>query len=335
MKRLLLLLTLTLIAAAPADAPVDRTPRQEIRIAEEAVTREAWADAAAALARARAGRDGASAVLAYDQAVAAYRAGDLQQAAKAFEEAMNTEDAALAAAAAYNLGNTTFQLGSAPDQQATGDHLKNAASMLTKAMEHYRAALSHNPNDQDARANGELTWRRLQEVLEQQQQQQSQEQDQKEQQQQPDEQQADGEQQQQDQQQSGEQDQQESGEQQQDQQQSGEQDQQQPSEQQPQDQQQSGEQDQQEPGEQQPQEQQQPGEQDQQPPEAQQQQPDGPQQQAEQQQASPSGTPRKPGEMTKQEAQRMLQAIRDRERQRRLDLQKQAETGIAVTGRDW
>jgi len=294
MTRLLLLLILCLLAAAgPVDAPVVRTPREDIRIAEEAAARQAWAEAAAALARARVDRNSADAVLAYDHAVAAYRAGDLQQAAKAFEEAMNTKDAALAAAAAYNLGNTTFQLSSEPGQQGGAEQLSDAAEWLNQALGHYRRAITHNPNDQEARANGELAWRRLQEVRQEQQSQQEQQQAQE----QSDE---------QDQQQSGEQ--QQPGEQQQQQQQSGEQEQQ--------EQQQSGEQQQQQSGEQEQQEQQQSGEQ-------------------QQQQASPSGTPRGPGEMTRQEAERMLQAVRDRERQRRLDRQKRTETGAATTGRDW
>ena len=264
MTRLLLLLILCLLAAAgPVDAPVVRTPREDIRIAEEAAARQAWAEAAAALARARVDRNSADAVLAYDHAVAAYRAGDLQQAAKAFEEAMNTEDAALAAAAAYNLGNTTFQLSSEPGQQGGAEQLSDAAEWLNQALGHYRRAITHNPNDQEARANGELAWRRLQEVRQEQQSQQEQQQPQE----QSDE---------QDQQQSGEQQQQSGGQQKQEQQQSGE-----------------------------------------------------------QQQASPSGAPRSPGEMTRQEAERMLQAVRDRERQRRLDRQKRTGTGAATTGRDW
>jgi hypothetical protein len=39
--------------------------------------------------------------------------------------------------------------------------------------------------------------------------------------------------------------------------------------------------------------------------------------------------------MTKQEAERLLQAVRDRERQRRLAKQQREGSGVAPTGKDW
>ena len=360
-----------LLAAAPAVDPPQRSIRQEIRVAEDAASRQKWAEAADALARAQQQSEMPNPVLSYDQAVAAYRAGDLEQAAAAFEQAMNSNDPSLAGAAAYNLGNTAYQLAS----QASGGSpdggqpaLQDAADRFRQALQHYRSALANNPGDQEARANGELAWRRLQEVEKQQQeqqqqqdqqQQQSDEQQQSGEQQQQDQQQESGEQQQEDQQQqSGEQEQQQdqqqqSGEQQQEQQQSGEQqqqDQQEQSGEQQQDQQQSGEQqqDQQEQsGEQQQQDQQQQSgeqqQQDQQQQSGEQQQQDQQQQsgeqqqqdQQQQQQTDAAGTPRKPGKMTKQEAERLLQAVRDRERQRRLAKQQREGSGVAPTGKDW
>ncbi|HCA38648.1 MAG TPA: hypothetical protein DEO92_03080, partial [Phycisphaerales bacterium] len=59
------------------------------------------------------------------------------------------------------------------------------------------------------------------------------------------------------------------------------------------------------------------------------------QQQQQQQQTDAAGTPRKPGKMTKQEAERLLQAVRDRERQRRLAKQQREGSGVAPTGKDW
>ncbi|MDP7573974.1 MAG: hypothetical protein QF723_02570, partial [Phycisphaerales bacterium] len=101
-----------LLAAAPAVDPPQRSIRQEIRVAEDAASRQKWAEAADALARAQQQSEMPNPVLSYDQAVAAYRAGDLEQAAAAFEQAMNSNDPSLAGAAAYNLGNTAYQLAS-------------------------------------------------------------------------------------------------------------------------------------------------------------------------------------------------------------------------------
>ncbi|MDP6602171.1 MAG: hypothetical protein QGH76_07735, partial [Phycisphaerales bacterium] len=206
----------------------------------------------------------------YNEGVAQYRSGDHAAAAESFERvAANDINDELLARSAYNLGNTVFQsamegVEGADTGQVTQeaiDGLDGAQDMLRGAIGRYRDAIRANPRDDDARANGQLAWRMLQQ-LKQMQDQMKEQQDQHQ----------SGEQgeQQQDQQQSGEQ-----GEQQQDQHQSGEQgeqqqDQQQPGEQgeQQQDQQQSGEQgeqqqDQQQSGEQgeQQQDQQQTGEQ--------------------------------------------------------------------------
>ncbi|MBT5383040.1 MAG: hypothetical protein HOL13_09395, partial [Phycisphaerae bacterium] len=171
MMRLILIISIPLLLAA-ADAtevPV-RTPQQEIQIATEAAKRESWAEAAAALARAQEGQDTVDSILAYDQAVAAYRAGDLDQAAIAFERALNSSNPDVAAAAAYNLGNTNYQLAMQPSESETDSkkQLDQAADRFSQALEQYRYAIEHNPADRNARANGQLAWNKLQEVLQEQ-----------------------------------------------------------------------------------------------------------------------------------------------------------------------
>ncbi len=291
------------IEAAPPPAPA--SPKQDIAIATDAASRQAWAEAAAALARAQANLSESDPLLAFDQAVAAYRAGDLDQAAQAFNRARNTSDRALAASSAYNLGNTAMALASdsaaspPPGQQPD---LAGQAKRYEEAITSYREAIALDPTLHEALSNAEIAWKRLAEVREQQQEQEQQQQQSGEQQDQQQEQQE----QQQEQQQSG--DQQQSGEQQdqqQEQQQSGDQ----------QDQQQSGEQQEQ---------QSQSGESSQ-----------NPLNQDRQQDVSDAGTPQESGRMTAEEARRMLQAVRDRARKRRLEQAQREATGMAPTGRDW
>ena len=170
MRWLIFISILLLLAAADANELPKRTPQQEIQIAKQAASRESWAEAAAALARAQEGQGKVDSLLAYDQAVAAYRAGDLTQAAAAFERALNSGDPEIAAAAAYNLGNTNYQLAMAP-VESEGDskkQLDQAADRFAQALEQYRHAIEQNSLDRDARANGELAWQKLQEVLQEQ-----------------------------------------------------------------------------------------------------------------------------------------------------------------------
>ena len=175
----LLLLNLSLAAAS---TPAPQSPRQEIAIATDAASREAWAEAAAALARAQANRTKSNPLLAYDQAVAAYRAGDLEQAHAAFDRARNTTDRPLAASAAYNLGNTAMSMaanaGSAaqPGQQPD---LAEQAARLEEAITSYREAIALDPTLREALSNAELAWQRLETVREQQQQQDQQQDQQK------------------------------------------------------------------------------------------------------------------------------------------------------------
>ncbi|WP_345092586.1 VWA domain-containing protein [Bremerella cremea] len=172
-----------------------------------------------------------------------------------------------------------------------------AIQRLNSAVSHYRSALADNTADTDARANAQLATMLI-DQLQQQQDQQQQDQQQQDQQQQ--------DQQQQDQQQ---QDQQQQDQQQQDQQQ---QDQQQQDQQQ-QDQQQ---QDQQQQDQQQQDQQQNSG---------------GMPQYG---QADPNSMDEmRP--MTKEEAQKMLQAVRDRELMRRLQNQQQADRRRVPVDRDW
>jgi tetratricopeptide (TPR) repeat protein len=154
----------------------------------------------------------------YNMGVAAYRQGDLSRAAELFDQArMLAADPALRAKSAYNLGTTAYRRSLEPSQDTTESQtqLQDATGDLEQALEHFREALDAEPGDMDARANGELAYRWLEQLQQKQQQMQQQpgeaqqqpqppqDQQQQDQQQQPQEQQGDQqqEQQQQDQQQ--------------------------------------------------------------------------------------------------------------------------------------
>lgn len=337
-----------LLAAADANEQPKRTPQQEIQIATQAASRESWAEAAAALSRAQEGQGKVDSLLSYDQAVAAYRAGDLTQAAAAFEIALNSGDPKIAAAAAYNLGNTNYQLAMAP-VESEGDskeQLDQAADRFAQALEQYRHAIEQNSLDRDARANGELAWQKLQEVLQEQERQEQQEQEQEQQQDQQenaeDQEGQEGEegeegqgepqsedQKNQEQQKSDDQEkQQEPSDQQKQEQQQQSEEQKQQEQKQPENEQQS--QDEQEQAQNQDEEQQDKSES-----QSNQEQQESDETKAEQSKDGEGGQPQKPGKMTKEEAERMLQSIRDREKQRRQDQQQIEAAGTATTGKDW
>lgn len=126
-----------------------------------------------------------SAEIPYNMGIAAYRNGDLARAAELFDDAMRlADDPALRSRSAYNLGTTTFhdaiQGSQASPDAATG--LDDATKGLGEALQRFRDALDNDPSDLDARVNGELAQRWLEQLeamkqqLEDQQQQQQQEQ---------------------------------------------------------------------------------------------------------------------------------------------------------------
>jgi Ca-activated chloride channel family protein len=234
--------------------------------------------------------------LAYDQGVAYYRLKDYAKAREQFSKALTTRDLTLEARAKYNLGNCAY----AESLQKLSD-LQAAIDGLRQAISHYRDALEINPNDNDARANIEMAQLLIKDLLDkqkQQQEQQKQNPDQK-------------------------QDQQKQDQQQQDQQQQNQQ--QQNPESQPSSQ----------PSESQ--EQKQDQKQDQQ---RQQQQQQQEQKAADDQQKQDQREAQKPqsGEkraMTQQEAERLLQAVRDREKQHQDQQARRVRVKRVPVEKDW
>ena len=162
--------------------------------------------------------------LQYNLGVAAYRAGDLDVATRAFERASTGNDPKITQSALFNRGNVSYRTALdqvenarntqtrelASEGQADPQTLEQPIEALKKALSNYKDAIIASPDSRDARRNAELAHRlmkALEETQEEQQQQQDQDQQEQDQQEQ--------DQQEQDQQ---EQDQQEQDQQEQDQQ---------------------------------------------------------------------------------------------------------------------
>lgn len=111
----------------------------------------------------------------YNQAVAAWQAGALDQAETLFAEAIARGDTALASRARYNLGNCHYARALKRLENAQQPDAAGAIEQLDQAVSLYREALADNPADTDARANTELA-RTLIDQLKQQQKQQQQKQ---------------------------------------------------------------------------------------------------------------------------------------------------------------
>jgi len=112
--------------------------------------------------------------LSYNQGISHYNAGDIESARSAFAQAAESTDRTVAGQARYNIGNTYY----AEALQRMEADPKAAMSSLATAIDHYRGALAANRKDEDARANIELAHRLKQQLQQQQEQQPEQDQSQ-------------------------------------------------------------------------------------------------------------------------------------------------------------
>lgn len=100
----------------------------------------------------------------YNQAIAHYRNGDLDAAANLFAQAAPSRNRQIAASSKYNLGNCSYQRA----LQSAEQQPKVAIADLQQAIAHYRGALRVTPDNADARVNIELAMKLI-ERLEQEQ----------------------------------------------------------------------------------------------------------------------------------------------------------------------
>ncbi len=88
--------------------------------------------------------------LAYDRGVAYYRKGNRAKATENFEKALTTRDIALEARAKFNLGNCAYA-----DALEKQNDAKAALDKLKTAIAYYKDAIAANPGDLDAKVNME------------------------------------------------------------------------------------------------------------------------------------------------------------------------------------
>jgi Ca-activated chloride channel homolog len=123
----------------------------------------------------------AKAELQFNAGSAAYKAGDLARAAAAFQNTLHTEEVPVQQGAYYNLGNTQFRLG----QKTEKSNPKETIETWGQAVRSYDAALQIESGDVQAKHNRDLVKRKIEQLKKQeeqkkqQQQQQQQQQDQK------------------------------------------------------------------------------------------------------------------------------------------------------------
>jgi len=238
----------------------------------------------------------------FNLGVERYRMGDLEAARTLFSAAATRGSASVAARAMYNRGTTRYVESLPADASPTASRAalgagtpSQSTEVLERALQELKDAIRADPTNRDARANAELAYRRLKELKQEQQQDQQQQDHQQQQDQQQQDQQQN--QQQQDQQQ---QDQQQQDQQQQDQQQQDQQPDQQQQNQQQQDQQQQDQ-----------------------------------QQQGQQQQAANERAEQAEKPLTRQQVERLLQKIREREKARLTERARRERGKTAPADRDW
>ena len=127
---------------------------------------------------AAAAKEPAKTELQFNAGSAAYKAGDLAQAATAFQNSLHTEEVPVQQGAYYNLGNTQFRLG----QKTEKSNPKETIETWEQAVRSYDAALQIEPGDLQAKHNRDLVKRKIEQLKKQEdqkKQQQQQQQDQK------------------------------------------------------------------------------------------------------------------------------------------------------------
>ncbi len=111
-------------------------------------------------------KKGADPRLNYNAGVAAYRDGQLEEAARQFGQALSAQDLELQEKAYFNRGNTHYYMGEAAREP------KQRTEAWQQALKDFESSMKLNPQAPDAKFNHEFVKRRLEELKQQQQQQQ-------------------------------------------------------------------------------------------------------------------------------------------------------------------
>ncbi len=118
--------------------------------------------------------DPAQTHLEYNLGTAAYKAGDFQTAINAFNNALKTQDVPLQQSAYYNLGNALFRQG----EKGVKTDPQTTINTWKQSLGAYDTALQMRPRDADAKFNRDVVQRRLDELQRQQKQKQNKQQNQ-------------------------------------------------------------------------------------------------------------------------------------------------------------
>ena len=161
-------------ATATTRAALPQTAEQAYQKGDFSKSQEQYTAAAA--------KEPAKTELQFNAGSAAYKAGDLARAAAAFQNSLHTEEVPVQQDAYYNLGNTQFRLG----QKTEKSNPKETIHTWEQAVRSYDAALQIKQGDVDAKHNRDLVKRKIEQLKKQEeqkkQQQQRQQQDQQQQQ---------------------------------------------------------------------------------------------------------------------------------------------------------
>jgi Ca-activated chloride channel homolog len=103
-----------------------------------------------------------SAVINFDAGAAEYKTKEYQQANRSFEKSMITEDRGLEAKANYNLGNSKYMLGLSKENT----DLAGAVQLLEGALNNYKRTQELIPQDQDTKVNYKIVEEKLKELKE-------------------------------------------------------------------------------------------------------------------------------------------------------------------------
>jgi Ca-activated chloride channel homolog len=112
---------------------------------------------------AAAAKEPTKAELQFNAGSAAYKSGDLAQAATAFQNSLHTDHVPVQQGAYYNLGNTQFRLG----QKTEKSNPKETIATWEKAVSSYDAALQIEPDDLQAKHNRDLVKHQIEQLKKQ------------------------------------------------------------------------------------------------------------------------------------------------------------------------
>jgi Ca-activated chloride channel family protein len=152
----------TTAAAVVLFAGVASTQAASPQTAEQAYQKGDYAKSQQEYA-ATAAKEPAKAELQFNTGSAAYKAGDYAQAATGFEKSLKTEQVPVQQGAYYNLGNTKYRLGQKTEKENPQEALKS----WEEAVKSYDAALQIKADDADAKHNRDVVKQKIKQLKKQ------------------------------------------------------------------------------------------------------------------------------------------------------------------------